>query len=243
MKSAITQKDIARRLGVSQALVSRVLTGNSEKIGVAPATAEKIRAAAAACHYRPSAAALTLKGGPTRTLGVVVKNFEDPFFGHMIGTMQRNKVKKAVEATRLIHSVDSLRLAEEIQIAAARRETPIEVLVEVNISGESSKQGVAPGAARHLVAQIDTMVNVRPRGLMCMAPLTGGADAARATFERCRELYDDIRQVGAGGERFDILSMGMTSDFEIAVQCGSNMVRVGSAVIGPPQVTEEPADS
>jgi pyridoxal phosphate enzyme (YggS family) len=161
----------------------------------------------------------------------------------MIGTMQRNKVKKAVEATRLIHSVDSLRLAEEIQIAAARRETPIEVLVEVNISGESSKQGVAPGAARHLVAQIDTMVNVRPRGLMCMAPLTGGADAARATFERCRELYDDIRQVGAGGERFDILSMGMTSDFEIAVQCGSNMVRVGSAVIGPPQVTEEPADS
>jgi pyridoxal phosphate enzyme (YggS family) len=162
---------------------------------------------------------------------------------HMIGTMQRNKVKKAVEATRLIHSVDSLRLAEEIQIAAARRETPIEVLVEVNISGESSKQGVAPGAARHLVAQIDTMVNVRPRGLMCMAPLTGGADAARATFERCRELYDDIRQVGAGGERFDILSMGMTSDFEIAVQCGSNMVRVGGAVIGPPQVTEESADS
>ncbi len=93
MKSAITQKDIARRLGVSQALVSRVLTGNSEKIGVAPATAEKIRAAAAACHYRPSAAALTLKGGPTRTLGVVVKNFEDPFFGHMIGTMQRLAVR------------------------------------------------------------------------------------------------------------------------------------------------------
>ena len=162
---------------------------------------------------------------------------------HMIGTMQRNKVQKAVEATRLIQSVDSLRLAEEIQIAAARRESPIEVLVEVNVSGESSKQGVAPGAARHLVAQIDTMVNVRPRGLMCMAPLTGGADAARAPFERCRELYDDIRQVGAGGELFDILSMGMTSDFEIAVQCGSNMVRVGSAVIGPPQVTEEPADS
>lgn len=89
MKSAVTQKDIARRLGVSQALVSRVLTGTSEKIGVSAATAEKIRHAAAACHYRPSAAALTLKGGPTRTLGVVVKNFDDPFFGHMIGALQR----------------------------------------------------------------------------------------------------------------------------------------------------------
>lgn len=89
MKSAVTQKDIAQRLGVSQTLVSRVLTGTSDKIGVSPATAEAIRQAAAACHYQPSAAALTLKGGSTRTLGVVVKNFDDPFFGHMIGTMQR----------------------------------------------------------------------------------------------------------------------------------------------------------
>jgi hypothetical protein len=76
-----------------------------------------------------------------------------------------------------------------------------------------------------------------------MAPLEGGVDAARATFERCRELYDDIRQTGSGGERFDVLSMGMSSDFEIAVQCGSNMVRVGGSVIGPPQVFEESSDS
>jgi LacI family transcriptional regulator len=89
MKRAVTQKDIAQRLGVSQALVSRVLTGTSKKIGVSPATAEKILQAAAACHYRPSAAALTLKGGPTRTLGVVVKNFDDPFLGHLIGALQR----------------------------------------------------------------------------------------------------------------------------------------------------------
>lgn len=89
MKSAVTQKDIAQRLGVSQALVSRVLTGTADRIGVSPATVQLIRQAAAACHYQPSAAALTLKGGATRTLGVVVKNFDDPFFGHMIGTMQR----------------------------------------------------------------------------------------------------------------------------------------------------------
>ena len=166
-----------------------------------------------------------------------------PVRWHMIGSLQRNKVKKTVEVTRLIHSVDSLRLAEEIQAAATRRESPVEVLVEVNVSGEASKHGVAAGAVRHLVAQVDTMVNVRPRGLMCMAPLEGGLDAARATFERCRELYEDIRQSGAGGERFDVLSMGMSGDFEVAVECGSNMVRVGGAVIGPPQVAEGPEDA
>jgi hypothetical protein len=93
------------------------------------------------------------------------------------------------------------------------------------------------------VAQIETMVNVRARGLMCMAPLEGGLDAARAAFERCRELYEDVRQSGAGGARFDILSMGMSGDFEAAVECGSNLVRVGGAVIGPPQVFEDPADA
>ena len=162
---------------------------------------------------------------------------------HMIGSLQRNKVKKAIECTRLVHSVDSLRLAEEIQAAASRRESPVEVLVEVNVSGEPSKHGVAPGAAKHLVAQIETMVNVRARGLMCMAPLEGGPASARPAFERCRELYEDIRQAGAGGTRFDILSMGMSGDFEVAVECGSNLVRVGGAVIGPPQVFEDPADS
>ncbi|MFO0961416.1 MAG: YggS family pyridoxal phosphate-dependent enzyme [Phycisphaerales bacterium] len=163
-----------------------------------------------------------------------------PIRWHMIGTLQRNKVRKAIECARLIHSVDSLRLAEEIQVAATRRERPVEVLVEVNIAGEGSKQGVAPGAVRHLVRQIETMTNVKARGMMCMAPLEGGQEAARTTFTRCRELFEEIRQSGAGGERFDILSMGMSGDFEVAVECGSNLVRVGGAVIGPPQVTEGP---
>jgi pyridoxal phosphate enzyme (YggS family) len=156
----------------------------------------------------------------------------------MIGSLQRNKVKKAIELARLVHSVDSLRLAEEIQAAAQRREHPVDVLVEVNVAGERSKGGVAPAAVRHLVAQMDTMVHVRTRGLMCMGPLEGGLPAARATFERCRELFEDLRQAGVGGDRFDILSMGMSADFEVAVECGSNLVRVGGAVIGPPQVEE-----
>jgi PLP dependent protein len=152
---------------------------------------------------------------------------------HMIGHLQRNKVRRIVGLTRLIHSVDSLRLAEEIQTAALRVDEPVEVVVQVNTSGEKSKFGVAPAAARHLVEQIETMVNVRVRGLMCMAPLTGNPCDAAFTFERCRDLFEDIRRVGVGAERFNILSMGMTSDFEVAIECGANVVRIGTAIFGP----------
>ena len=155
---------------------------------------------------------------------------------HMVGRLQRNKVRKAVDLSRLIHGVDSLRLAEEIQSVAVRREHPVEILVQVNVAGETAKGGVAPAAARHLVDQIDTMVNVKPRGLMCMAPLGEGGepdlDLARRTFDRCRELFDDVRSAGSGGERFDLLSMGMSGDFELAIASGANLVRVGSSIFG-----------
>jgi uncharacterized pyridoxal phosphate-containing UPF0001 family protein len=87
------------------------------------------------------------------------------------------------------------------------------------------------------------MVNLKVRGLMCMAPLEGGLDEARRTFERCRELFDDCRRAGSGGDRFDILSMGMSGDFDVAIECGANLVRVGGAVIGPPQVEETPDEA
>jgi len=161
---------------------------------------------------------------------------------HMVGTLQRNKVRKCIELVRLIHSVDNLRLAEEIQAAAMKREEPVDVLVEVNVSGERSKQGVAPAAAKHLVDQMETMVNLRARGLMCMAPLQGGLDAARLAFDRCRELHEEIRRSGAGGGRFDILSMGMSGDFEVAIECGANLVRVGSAVVGASTQAEPEAE-
>lgn len=149
---------------------------------------------------------------------------------HMVGHLQRNKVRKTVEHARLIHGVDSLRLAEEIQSVAARQERPIELLLQVNTSGEKQKHGVAPPAVRHLVDQIDTMVNVSVRGLMCMAENTEDQSRIRAAFERCRELFDEIRSLGGGGEDFDILSMGMSGDYRLAIECGSNCIRVGRAV-------------
>lgn len=151
---------------------------------------------------------------------------------HMIGHLQRNKVRKVLNLARLIHSVDSLRLAEEIQAAAIRQDEPVEVLVQVNVAGEKSKYGIAPAAARHLIDQMDTMLNIRVRGLMCMAPLVEDPETVRPVFTRCKELFDDLRRIGCGGDRFDILSMGMSNDFEVAIECGANLVRVGSAIFG-----------
>jgi pyridoxal phosphate enzyme (YggS family) len=152
---------------------------------------------------------------------------------HMIGHLQRNKARKVARLVRLIHSVDSLRLVEELHAIATRLDHTIELLIQVNAALEKQKFGVAPAAARHLVEQVDTMIGLRPRGLMCMAPETGDPEQSRPVFERCAELFGDIRTSGAGGDRFDILSMGMTGDFEVAIECGSNMVRVGTAIFGP----------
>jgi pyridoxal phosphate enzyme (YggS family) len=161
-----------------------------------------------------------------------------PVRWHMIGHLQRNKVKKAVELSRLIHSVDSLRLAEEIQLAANKFAKTAEVLVQVNTSGEASKFGCAPAAASHLVEAIETMINVRVRGLMVMAPHWDGPtpdlEGARETFGRCRELFVEMRRQGLGGEHFNILSMGMSEDYPVAIAEGANLVRVGSAIFGPP---------
>jgi pyridoxal phosphate enzyme (YggS family) len=158
---------------------------------------------------------------------------------HMIGHLQRNKAKKAVEICRLIHSVDSLRLAEEIQAAAVKRESPVDVLVQVNCSGERTKFGCPLPAAVHLAEQIDTMVTVRVRGLMTMAALNSTPEEARDCFARCRELFEEIKKTGVGDGRFDLLSMGMSNDFEAAIAEGANMIRVGSAIFGEHKPTDE----
>ena len=158
-----------------------------------------------------------------------------PVRWHMVGHLQRNKARKAVELCRLIHSVDSLRLAEEIQQVTLKRETPVEVLVQVNCSGEKSKFGCPVPAAAHLAEQIDTMMSVRVRGLMTMAALDATPAETRATFGRCRELFEEIKKTGVGEGKFNLLSMGMSGDFETAIEEGANIVRVGSAIFGDPK--------
>lgn len=166
---------------------------------------------------------------------------EDRVRWHMIGHLQRNKVKKIVGLTRLIHSVDSLRLVEDIQTVAFKRDEPVEVLVQVNCSGEKTKHGCAVAAAAHLCEQIDTMIHLRVRGLMTMAPYSTNPEDSRLTFERCREVFEDIRRRGVGGDALNILSMGMSGDFEVAIECGANLVRIGSGIFGerPPALEHD----
>ena len=149
---------------------------------------------------------------------------------HMIGHLQRNKARKLIKYVRLVQTVDSLRLAEEIQSAAAKGDRPVEVLIQVNVSGESQKHGIAPPAVRHLIDQVETMVNVQVRGLMCMAEHSDDVEVVRRDFAHCQELFEEISNRNNLGGRFNILSMGMSNDFETAIECGSNLVRIGSAV-------------
>jgi pyridoxal phosphate enzyme (YggS family) len=160
---------------------------------------------------------------------------------HMIGHLQRNKARKVVELCRLIHSVDSLRLAEELQQIALRRNHVVEVLVQVNCSGETQKFGCPIPAVLPLIEQIETMVNIRVRGLMTMAPYADNPELSRPCFARCREIFEEIRREGVGEGRFNLLSMGMSGDYEVAVSEGSNIVRVGSSIFGEP-AHPEPAD-
>ncbi len=161
---------------------------------------------------------------------------------HMIRQLPRNQVKNVLDVSRLIQSVDSLRLAEEIQAAVSKRETPADVLLQVNTSGERGKGGCAVAAALHLAEQIDTMIQVRLRGLMAMAPYSTNPDDSRWTFARTRELFLEIRDAGIAQGDFNILSMGMSSDFEVAIEEGANLVRVGSAIFGESRGGEEPVD-
>lgn len=155
---------------------------------------------------------------------------------HMIGHLQRNKVKQVIPLVSLVHSVDSLRLAEELHNYASRHDLTIDILMQVNTAGEAQKTGVAAPAAVHLAEQIDTMMHLRLRGLMTMAPYTDDPETTRPVFARTREIFEDIRGSGYVDEAFNVLSMGMSGDFEIAIEEGANVIRLGSALYGPKPV-------
>lgn len=149
---------------------------------------------------------------------------------HMIGHLQRNKVKELVGRVCLIHSVDSLRLAEEIESRSARQEKVSDVMLEVNCSEETQKYGVAVGAVACLGEQISTLGHVRLVGLMTMAARTDNPETARPTFLRLREIFDEMRRDRVGGKDFIHLSMGMSQDYQVAVEEGATMVRIGTSL-------------
>ena len=152
----------------------------------------------------------------------------------MIGHLQTNKVKYIIDKVSLIHSVDSLRLAEEIDRRAAQHGRTMDILVEVNAAGDEAKFGVGPDSAEALISDIlKNCENIRVRGLMTVAPYAENPEDVRPHFHRMRLLYDKIAsEIVHPRLDFQYLSMGMSNDRNIAVEEGSTAIRVGTAIFG-----------
>ena len=151
---------------------------------------------------------------------------------HFIGKLQRNKARHAVSAFEVIHSVDSTALAREIDRRARGIAGMQRILLEVNVGGESTKAGFTPEAVLAEAPAIDALANLRLLGLMAVPPPEGDPEENRPRFRALRELRDEIRRRGLAGEGFRDLSMGMTQDFEVAIEEGATWIRVGTAIFG-----------
>lgn len=151
---------------------------------------------------------------------------------HMIGHLQVNKVKYLPGRVCMIHSVDNRKLADEIERQAQKHDIVMDVLVEVNMAGEDSKFGIAPEDAPDFVREISSLKHLNVRGLMTIAPYTDDPESNRQYFRGLRELKDSINAMNIEGICMDTLSMGMTGDYEVAIEEGATFVRVGTGIFG-----------
>lgn len=151
---------------------------------------------------------------------------------HQIGHLQTNKVKYIIDKVCLIHSVDSLKLAEEISKRAKSKNITMDILVEINIAGEEAKSGVPLDEAEALAVEISKLDNVIVKGLMTVAPFVENPEDNREYFKQMRNLFVDIRNKNYNNMDMKYLSMGMTNDYEIAVEEGANIVRIGTGLFG-----------
>ncbi len=154
----------------------------------------------------------------------------EPFKWHLIGHLQTNKVKYVVDKTELIHSVDSIYLAEEIEKQAEKISRVVPFLLQVNVSGEESKFGITPEAVEGFVIKMSQYRNIRLEGLMTMAPNITNMENVRKIFKELHTIYIDISREKIHNIDMKYLSMGMSNDFEIAVEEGANLIRVGTSI-------------
>lgn len=151
---------------------------------------------------------------------------------HLIGHLQRNKVKYVVDKACLIHSVDSLRLAETISEEAVKRQLTVPVLIEVNVAGEESKFGVSPEETEELIREIAKLPGMAVKGLMTIAPFVENPEENRVHFANLKKLCVDIKMKNIDNVSMNVLSMGMTGDYEVAIEEGATMIRVGTGIFG-----------
>ena len=152
---------------------------------------------------------------------------------HMIGHLQRNKAGGAVELFDMIESVDSIRLANELEKRCAEQNKPIEVLIEVNSGAEEDKTGVLPGDAEALAEAVNHLPHLRLMGLMTMGPLSGEAELARPYFRKTCELFEQINKNKLSHCKMRVLSMGMSGSYKVAIDEGATIVRIGTLLFGP----------
>lgn len=151
---------------------------------------------------------------------------------HMIGHLQRNKIKYIVDKVAMIHSVDSLRLAEAIEAEAAKKNVKIPILIEVNVAEEDTKFGLKTTEVLPLLKQICEFTHIEVKGLMTIAPYVEDPEENRKIFRQLKKLSVDIADKNINNISMSVLSMGMTGDYEVAVQEGATMVRVGTGIFG-----------
>lgn len=155
-----------------------------------------------------------------------------PVHWHLIGHLQTNKVKYIVDKELLIHSVDSLKLAKEIQKEAEKRQTHCNILLEVNVAEEESKFGFAYDEVMDAVREIALLSNVHIQGLMTIAPFVENPEENRKIFAKLHKLLLDIKSINIDNVNMSVLSMGMTNDYMVAIEEGATMVRVGTGIFG-----------
>ncbi|EMS71770.1 YggS family pyridoxal phosphate-dependent enzyme [Ruminiclostridium cellobioparum] len=158
---------------------------------------------------------------------------------HLIGHLQTNKVKYIIDKVEMIHSVDSMELAKEINSRAAKHGRKIDILLQVNVSGEDTKFGISPGDVDEYVGIISRMENISLRGLMTIAPFTQDPQVIRPVFRNLYNIYIDIKHKNIDNVNMDYLSMGMSNDFEIAIEEGANIVRIGTGIFGKRDYTKK----
>lgn len=150
---------------------------------------------------------------------------------HQIGQLQSNKIKYIIDKVCLIHSVDTVKLMDEIEKNAKKHALVMDILIQVNISGEETKSGCTPDELNSILTHAGELENIRVKGLMTIAP-KGTKEEIAVHFKNMNTLFEKTKQLGIKNVSMDILSMGMSSDFETAIENGANMVRVGSAIFG-----------
>ena len=161
-----------------------------------------------------------------------IETISEPLNWHMIGHLQRNKVKYIVDKVRMIHSVESLRLAQQISSEAVKKGVDVDILIEVNVAEEASKFGLSTEAVIQLAEDISKLPAVHIRGLMTVAPFTENPEDNRPYFRNLRQLAVDIARKNIDNVTMNELSMGMTGDYEVAIEEGATMVRVGTGIFG-----------